>query len=261
MKEVASEGMMRSRDRDGTRTAGRDLTDRPLVEELPLERTRYLHGYLSFHELERESCNQCGHGDWLLVSFFVLVGAGLLALSLVTGFESVLAENCTANATCTYVDGVAFSASGATIVASRVSGGRAGCCAACEQRVDCAAAVFLNHTAAPINCLMYPESTADTSVLAGASLCTLPSGDGALSSTRGHLEILLGASTLLTRLGGFAITFILSKVSACAGYDGVGLVRSVLSPRQAGAVAAAITATAQMETVAVPAEARWGASP
>ena len=72
--------MRSSRDTDGADSAEgwQGLADMALAEEPPLER--------------------CDRDDWLLVSFFVLVGAGLLAMSLVTGFESVLAENCTANA-------------------------------------------------------------------------------------------------------------------------------------------------------------------
>lgn len=198
-------------------------------------------------------------GDGLLLAAFSLVGASLLGLSLVPGFESMVAEECTANATCTYEEGFAFSTH-ADSIASWVSGGKEGCCSACRQHAGCVAGVFVNNaTTTPANCFMYTKSMGSTVALAGASLCSLTSdGDGAVSTIRAQLETLLGAAAVLMRFGGFALVYVLKTVSECAGYDGAGLVKSVLSPRQAGA-ASAHAASFHEPAALVPPAAGWEA--
>ena len=208
-------------------------------------------------------------GDKVIVGLFVVVAAALLVLSLVPGWQTAHAVECTPNRTCTYEEGAAIGHAAAPVGAAWVmgdEGGREECCDACGRQGDCVAATFLdvNATGPSVNCIMYGRGQLERTPLPGASLCSLPS-DGvwaAQDSLERQLETLLGAAAILTRFGGLALIYLLGKLLECVGYGGAGLAKSVLTPQQAGVVAAAVARAkreAAAEAAAVPEAAGWDA--
>eukprot|EP01045_Picozoa_sp_COSAG04_P017836 COSAG04_NODE_1607_length_6175_cov_6.046906_3_plen_489_part_00 len=205
------------------------------------------------------SGDKWGLGDQLLAALFALVGTTLVGASLVPGWETYRTPGgeCTATRSCAYTNGVAYGHRADAVAASWVEDGREGCCGECNRQADCAAATFFDATAAgqSANCIMYGAPLPETIPLEGAALCSLPS-DG-FSAARD--SPLLGATAMLTRFGGFLFAFLLGKALEAVGYGGVGLVGSVLAPRQAGVDAAGIKDARQAAVAAVPEAAGWDA--
>jgi hypothetical protein len=159
--------------------------------------------------------------------------------------------------------------------------GRQRCCNTCGQNEDCAAAIYLNenYTFRKIvqpdnfpgitgNCFLYNKPVGDQLFpMDGVSLCAMPlerGAQGKLVLWRGMLhdklnvEVLLGASTLITRFGGFVFNFLWGKVLELVGYGGAGLTDTVLLPR-AAAAASAHALAAQRHDPTVPVAASWNA--
>ena len=206
--------------------------------------------------------------DKLLVLFFILLSTALLIASLVPGWESAQADECTAHPSCTYEEGLAVSHGGGTqpLAAAWVDG-RESCCGSCAQHAGCGMATFMNnsatHGATVPNCFLYENVTTTQKVAAdGTSLCSLPDHGAVSAVVLGSLETLLGGSAMLTRFGGLIFASMASKMLGSVGYGGAGLVSSILAPRKAGTAAArwaAGEAAAGGHTVGVPVAASWDA--
>ena len=200
--------------------------------------------------------------------FFVLLSTALLIASLVPGWESAQADECTAHPSCAYEEGLAVSHGGGTqpLAATWVDG-RESCCGSCAQHAGCGMATFMNtsatHGAIVPNCFLYENVTTTQKVAVdGTSLCSLPDHGAVSTVVLGSLETLLGGSAMLTRFGGLILGSMVSKMLGSVGYGGAGLASSILAPRKAGTAAARWAAGEAAEgghTVGVPVAASWDA--
>lgn len=177
-------------------------------------------------------------GDFGLVAFFVLVGVLLIGITLWPGFEVARAAQCKEDTGCTYTAGVAVG--GAPVpnpLTAAAAEDEQGCCSICKDTMGCTVATYLNATGA---CLLY--ATDRRVPFAGAAVCALAGSDTTdpVDATRALIQLMLGASAVFTRFGGFIVVYIVNKLQGLVGYAGASLPQSFLTPREAAITASAL---------------------
>ena len=206
-------------------------------------------------------------GDFTLAAGFLFVGMLLFAAAVTPGFQVAAAAGCNSASDCYYspdsaVDGHNLEQLVPLVVTNHTEKSRQeeDCCQACKDHPACIASTYLG---AAKTCLLYSDH-AGVVAFEGATACVLPPDDASASSAvRAELETLVGASALLVRFGGFALLYLIGRVMGLIGYGGASIGQSVLMPRRAGVVAAAVAGAlreqGESDNAAVPLAASWEA--
>ena len=213
-------------------------------------------------------------GDFALAAAFVFIGLMLFAVAVTPGLHVAVTPACSGGGDCYYtadyaIDGhdleqlirLGVDSRNHTTSSEAQHDGKKECCQACKDNPACIASTYLS---AATTCLLYSDYIGQVP-FEGATACVLPSDDGATSTIRAQLESLVGASALIVRFGGIALLLAIGRLMELVGFGGASLPQSVLVPRRAGVVAAAIAEAVRSEesdgdaAAAVPLAASWEA--